>query len=313
MTINRPWVLLALLPPLWLVSAGSGVAEAQTLSERPAAAPPYPGSLPFFYDLYTFRGSGGVTLVAAAVAVEAGELEAERVDDGVGYRFNVSFVLADTLLKTVHRADGTVSVSATRPLRGEHLLHTQVTVEAPPSTHTMQRVVMTDPQAVGVGQLYDSSFPIPDYSGDTLMLSDIALGQPAGDEGWRRGDVSLSILPIGRFPGSTFEIYYEIYNLPPGHGYDTQVTVELLGDPGSASATESFGLRFQADARSGSGNTVQELRSISGQLEVGLYRMTVAVEDRVSGEVVTRTRLFQVRPTGDGTTPVIAVPPSGRR
>ena len=311
MTIIRSWPLLALLPPLWLAGAGATAAAAQTLTERPSAAPPYPGSLPFFYDLYTFRGSNGETLVAAAVAVEAGELETERVDDGVRYRFNVSFVLADTLLQTVRRADGAVSVSATGSLPREHLLHTHVTVEAPPSAHTMQRVVMTDPQAVGVGQLYDSSFPIPDYGGDTLMLSDIALGQPAGEEGWQRGEASLSILPLARYPGSTFQIFYEIYNLPAGHGYDTEVTVEPAGD-GDSGADDSVGFRFQADARSGSGDTVRELRSISGQLEVGLYRMTVAVEDRVSGEVATRSRLFQVRRSGDGTTPVIAVPHSGR-
>ena len=42
----------------------------------------------------------------------------------------------------------------------------------------MSRADATTP---GVGQLYSSPFPIPDYSGDHLMLSDIALGQLFGD------------------------------------------------------------------------------------------------------------------------------------
>lgn len=43
--------------------------------------------LPFFYDLYTFRGEHGGTTVVAAFAVPVERLEREREDGEVRYRF----------------------------------------------------------------------------------------------------------------------------------------------------------------------------------------------------------------------------------
>ncbi|NIQ56596.1 MAG: hypothetical protein GWN02_20515, partial [Gemmatimonadetes bacterium] len=108
----------------------------------------------------------------------------------------------------------------------DHLLYTHIQVRAAPSPHTVQRVVMTEATIPGVGQLYHAPFPIPDYRGDRLMLSDIALGQPAAaGAGWKRGDITLALLPTSQFPASSFDVYYEVYNLPVGHRYSTEITV----------------------------------------------------------------------------------------
>src|SRR5690606_33383604 len=97
-----------------------------------------------------------------------------------------------------------------------------------PSRTTVQRVIMTDAARPGVGQLYDSRFPIPDYSGDTLMISDIALGLPDATTGWTRGETVLALLPTSQFPASAFDVYYELYNMPPGHGYATEISVQAV-------------------------------------------------------------------------------------
>src|SRR5687768_17492316 len=57
--------------------------------------------LPFFYDLYTFRGDGGETDIVAAFAVPAGRLESESEEGRTRYRFDVTLVLADTALSTL--------------------------------------------------------------------------------------------------------------------------------------------------------------------------------------------------------------------
>ena len=92
------------------------------------------GPLPFFYDLYTFRGRGGRTTVVSAFAVEAGRLETERSDNRSRYRFSVTLVLVDTIRRSVTDTHDTVHVDVDRPLDDEHLLYTQIVLRAPPSS-----------------------------------------------------------------------------------------------------------------------------------------------------------------------------------
>ena len=143
--------------------------------------------LPFYYDLYTFRGENGHTDVVAAFAVPAGRLQAERARGRARYRFDVTLVLADTALETVIRKDDSVFVEMPSRLDGDHLLYTHIEVAAEPSSTTLHRVIMSDATTPGIGQLYGEPFRIRDYSGDELMLSDVALGHPDNDGGWQRG------------------------------------------------------------------------------------------------------------------------------
>jgi hypothetical protein len=259
------------------------------------SADSYPGNLPFYYDLYTFRSDGRKTTVVASFAVPAGELRPERADGGVRYRFDVSLVLADTVLRSVSRTDDSVYVELPGRLGRDHLLYTHVQVGAKPSPHVEQRVVMLEATMPGVGQLYHSAFPIRDYSGSELMLSDIALGRPVtADAGWQRGDVTLALLPTTQFPSSAFNVYYEIYNLPHGHPYTTEIQVRELGGDRDPEA-EPVGLRFSGEAAPGPDGVIQELRYVQATLPRGAYRLTVTVTDRSTGRTASRSREFHVR------------------
>lgn len=275
--------------------------------EEHRIAPSLAGPLPFFYDFYTFRGAGGGTLVVAAVAVEAGELKRERDADEVRYRFDVTVVLADTALRSVSRTDDSVFVAAPRPLRGDHLLFTQLQIEARPSESTVHRVIMTDATRPGIGQLYDSPFTIPDYSGSELMISDIALGKPDARAGWRRGEVTLALLPTSQFPRSAFDVYYEVYNLPEGHRYTTELVVQPEVEDGDE-GEEPVRLRFSGEAEGGVEGALQELRRVEAYLPRGAYRLTVMVTNEETGETARRSRTFQVRGWEPGATLVAALP-----
>ena len=270
------------------------------------------GNLPFYYDLYTFRGEGGGTDVVAAFAVPAGELEWESTGDGVRYRFDVTLVLADTVRRTVTRTDDSVFVSLARPLRGKHLLYTQIEVGARPSRHTVRRVLMSEATVPGVGQLYHAPFSIPDYRGDSLMISDIALGQPAVTaHGWHRGDVSLALLPTTQFPASSFDVYYEVYNLPEGHGYTTEIRVERIAAAGGAADAaweDPVALRFSGTADPGRDGTLEELRRVDAAMDHGHYRLTVVITDEATGASARRSREFHVRGWHGGATLVAAHP-----
>ena len=266
--------------------------------------------LPFFYDLYTFRGPAGGTTVLASFAVPARRLKRER-NRGVSYRFDVTLVLADTALRSVFRTDDSVFVSVPQPLAGEHLLFTQVEVEAPPSASTVQRVIMTDASTPGIGQLYTSAYPVPDYSGDHLMLSDLALGQPDARDGWTRGEATLALLPTMQFPGGSFDVYYEIYNLPFGHRYTTQISIEsttIGGGRGDLLPPGAVRTRFSGSSTAGPDGSLPELRRVEAELPHGRYRLTVTVTDEDAGRSVKRSRPFRVRRGGRGATLVPALP-----
>jgi hypothetical protein len=266
--------------------------------------------LPFFYDLFTFRGRGGRTTILTAYAVEAGKLETESAESGVRYRFSVTLALVDTALRSVLGTHDTVFVNTPRPLDGDHLLYTHVAVQAPPSGTTRQRVIMTDATAPGIGQLYTDDFPIPDYTGDHLMLSDIAFGYPDAMSGWKRGDVTLALLPTTQFPSSAFDVYYEIYNLPAGNAYTTEIAVERTEPTGSARAGDRRPVRLLFSGESGADRNgmLAELRRVETSLPRGSYRLTVTITDRVTGASASRSRLLEVREWERGATMVAAMP-----
>lgn len=285
----------------------SGEAHAGSAPVEVATAPRRP--LPFFYDLFTFRGESGLTDVVAAFAVPAGRLRRER-GDFVRYRFDVTLVLADTALQAVSRTDDSVYVRVPRPLSGDHLLYTQVEVQAEPSSSVVHRVIMTDAARSGVGQLYGSPFTIPDYRGDTLMISDIALGQPDAQGGWSRGGVTLALLPTSQLPESAFDVYYEIYNLPLGTPYATEIAIEPVDEFGEDLDEEGFEVRTRFSGESGAREETPlvELRRVESSLPRGHYRLTVTVFDELTGASASNARLLQVRGWRRGATMVPALP-----
>ncbi len=266
--------------------------------------------LPFFYDLYTFRAESGRTTVVAAFAVEAGELETERVDDNNRYRFSVRLLLADTALRSVTNRHDSVFVELPRRLRGEHLLYTHIEVQAPPSRDIRQSVFMIDATEAGIGQLYWRYIRIPDYSGTELMLSDVALGQPDAQIGWERGGATLALLPTRQLPSRAFDVYYEIYNLPAGNPYTTEITIERVAGSSSETAEdrEPIRLRFGGESTAAPDGTLSELRRVGTSFAKGSYRITVTIEDLTTGKTASRSRTFEVQTSGRGATMVPALP-----
>ena len=267
--------------------------------------------LPFHYDLHTFRGEAGRTAVVAAFAVPAGRLHEEEQPGGTRYRFDVTLVLADTVRRTVSRTDDSVFVGFRQRPRAEHLLTTHLEVQARPSVSTVQRVIMSDATLPGVGQLYGGGFPIPDYGGGRLMLSDIVLGLPDVRGGWRRGDVTLALLPTSRMPASAFDVYYEVYNLPADRAYTTEIAVEPVGARAEPPRQPPVRLRFDGRSAAGTDATLAELRRVETSLTRGRYRLDVTVTDDASGATATRSRTFHVRGWGPGATLVPALPRTG--
>ena len=183
-------------------------------------------------------------------------------------------------------------------------------MRAPPSSTTVQRLVVTDAARPGVGQLYNSPFLIPDYSGSNLLLSDIAFGLPGANVGWRRRGVTLALLPTSQFPESSFDIYYEVYNLPAGNQYETEISIQRVRE--SDEEEPSVRTLFSGTSSAGDDDSFGELRHVESALERGRYRLTVTVQDLASGQIAERSRFVDVRGWARGATLVPAMPYGAR-
>ncbi len=296
------------------------LAAAATALAVGSGAQPGPGHepvarpLPFFYDLYTFRGTADSTIVVASFAVPVGSLHRERIAGDVRYRFDVTLALADTADRSVFRTDDSVYVRLPRAPARRHLLSTHVQVQAPPSHTLSQYVILTDAATPGVGQLYTSPFPVPDYSGDQLMLSDVALSQPGAEHGWRHGGATLALLPTSEFPHSAFDVYYEIYNLPEGHRYTTEIAVSRVADADGRPVDDDSAVRVRYSEESDAcpAGTLAELRYVDAAVSDGRYRIAVTITDQESGRAASRSREFQVSEWTPGATLVTALPRGSR-
>jgi hypothetical protein len=284
-TPNRA-VAMGIVAGAVLALAVTGWATAVSASARP---------LPFFYDLYTFRGTADSTVILAAYAVPASSLEREQVGRQVRYRFDVTLVLADTAAGTVFRTDDSVYVRLPRALDRRHLLTTHIPVQSPPSSTVLQHLIVTDATTPGIGNLYTARVPIPDYSGSDLMLSDVALSLPGATHGWRRGEATLALLPTSEFPRSAFDVYYEIYNLPNGRRYTTEIAVRRTRDDrGRPVEEDPVRVRYSGRSLARNDHTQAELRFVDAAVREGRYRITVTVTDQETGAVASRSRAFHV-------------------
>ncbi len=299
-----PLILIAVsLAPL-----GSGAVVTGDVAESFLSAPAS-FDLPFSYDLYTFRGTGGRTTIVAAFAVEASALDRRSLDGESRYRFDVGLIIADTARRVVYRSDDSVFVAAPRSLPGEHLLHTFAEIDAPPSPSSLHRVVMTDANTPGVGQLHSGDFPVPDYRGEELMISDVAFGMPGGEGGWRRGSRSLALLPTSQFPESAFDLYYELYNLAEGGDYRTEMSITTLDDDGVPKGDVSpVRAEFTERVSPDDGGMLRVRRAVQSVLDAGSYRLAIRVTEVATGAEVARVREFRVRDGLKGTSMVPALP-----
>jgi hypothetical protein len=253
--------------------------------------PDYSRDLPFAFDAFTFRGSNRLTDVTTAIVVSA-----DTLDTTAGAALDLSLILADTLFSRVTRLDTTVRWP-TPPAAGA-LLRLHATQAVSPGMAVAQRLALRDAFNPAHGRLAGASLEIPDYSGSQLMISDIVLASPDSAGTFRRGDVSLSLVPTREFPAAAFHVFYEVYNLAADAAYETELVLERRqgGLGGTLRRLLSGGsvvqLRFR-DVAPGD-PTVRELRRIEAALPAGDYRLRIRVTDRSTGQRSEQSREFTV-------------------
>jgi hypothetical protein len=146
------------------------------------------------------------------------------------------------------------------------------------------------------------------------MLSDVALGQPDARIGWERRGATLALLPTHQLPARAFDVYYEIYNLPNGNPFTTEITVERVATNARERAEdlEPIRLSFSGESTAGADGTLAEMRRVGTAFARGSYRLTVTIKDLATGRTTSQSRTFEVQNSGRGATMVPAVPVAPR-
>ncbi|MEO5509866.1 MAG: hypothetical protein ABIV28_02060 [Longimicrobiales bacterium] len=248
------------------------------------------------YDIYTFRGEKGWTDVVATIGVQASRMKPLTLENGDKlYAVNASLIVIDTAARDVARKDTVIEAKAeTIANRGSVVLG-DVSLSTLPAAGIVHRVMVADAYDETHGQLYGGPLKVQDYSGSNLMISDVVLAAPDRGGSFNRGAVSLSLVPWQAFSRGEFRVFYELYNVSPGHPYTTELKLESIKGGVSGAVSGLLGrrpavsLRFE-DVAPASSLVIQQVRDAQASPEPGEYRLTITITDGRTGQKVSRSR-----------------------
>jgi hypothetical protein len=252
-------------------------------------APNFANGIPFYYDLYMFRGDSGRTDVIAGFGVPFATVPPLRGP------LRISFAVVDTARYQAARAGGPVDVNAQRS-SGRDMLRTNAAVSVAPTRRGVYRVDVRNGTG-SAGMTYGGPLVVYDFSGTALRLSDIVIAEPRIDGTFSRGPHGLSLAPSQVFPGGEFKVYYEIYNMPEGGSYRTEITIERASRGLTArifSRNDVLRLQFDDVAPADDAGTIRELRDVVAPFAPGTYLMRVRVTGSDGAGTFARERRFTI-------------------
>ncbi|HEX9107296.1 MAG TPA: hypothetical protein VF832_08705, partial [Longimicrobiales bacterium] len=177
-------------------------------------------------------------------------------------------------------------------LAPDALLRFPLQLAVPPSPAAVYRVRVDEPGS-RAGAVLGGPHAVPDFKGARLALSDVLLADPTATGSWHRGDVTLALTPTAVFPGGTLTMYYEVYHLPAGTSYETELEVAPVRHALFGGGGRTVRVRYTEQATES--GTIPELRRIQTQLAPGRYRMKVRVRALAGGQLAETSREFTVR------------------
>lgn len=244
-------------------------------------------------DVLAMGQEGGQPLLHVAFAVRGATVQPVATALGPAYALRVRLVALDAAGEVVASLD-TAQLHVDDHVLGEReYLMGRVAVPVPPGA-TRYRVAVSQGDERGV--VLPSGVVRPALPGDSLALSDLALGGPGAGTRWvaSDGDV-VRINPLGTYRGDgVLELYAEAYGAD-GRG-PLRVEVEVTREGGGG----IFGLFRGRRSTSVSGTEqpagpvtpIRRALSLAG-LPPGNYRLSLRLRD-ASGGQVERTRAFRI-------------------
>jgi GWxTD domain-containing protein len=241
------------------------------------------------------RDSTG-SLLHVTYAIPGSALHEVPSDRGHLYPVRLRLTVADRAGVPVANIDTTRLFIAREPVPpGEHLVG-RLEVPVIPG-NLVYRLAVEQGEDNGIILAADT-VSVGDFSGARFELSGVVLGAREANLTWRPvADDTVFFNPLGRYRRrTTMELYYEVYGLPQGAPYKTEVRITkegkggFLGIFGSRKPAIRLGFEERSD---GTANRVH--RSISlEKLARGRYWIQVVVTDAPGAERSSQAS-FEVR------------------
>ena len=240
---------------------------------------PFTRALPAFFEHYMFRGPNNTTQVVTPVVVpvERGgtqpiELLVTFADQGGGVVRRAA---------TSSTAHSQVRQSIESGGEGWGVAYAQTTVA--PADDAEFRVVVRDPTDATRGSMWGGPVRVRSFAGYGAKVSDLVVAG-SGPTTWVRGGTRLFLLPRRSFePGATATVFYEIYDLPPGSSYVTELTLRPQDENlrqrlwRSIAGSPEVRIRFESQVPENADSTLQELRTVGLPQEEGRYTLSVRI------------------------------------
>jgi hypothetical protein len=218
------------------------------------------------------------------------------------YSIQGSLIFIDTVTGAITRKDSVFTYLSSHTLgQFEHLRMT-IDMTVPPAKAGIHRIVLRDRINPGMGQLYGGNADLKNFSGDGLMVSDVVLAE-SEDGAWERGDAKLGLVPPRQFEEKKpLKLFYEIYNLPAGASYRTEISMAPVeGITGFGRIKRLFGgsdgkvqLQYDGQAPAYTNGTLQELKQVTAEIKPGKYKVVVRVTNLDNQQSVRSETLFVV-------------------
>ncbi len=275
--------------------------------------------LQFLYDIVSYKGEEGRADVEVAYMVPAVQLE--TVKDGRGMRtwFDSHIVLQDGDYNRVAQTSRRIG-PIDRPLvSGSENdvgieIHTGVMDLDVPAGNYRAVIEVRDEATRRIG-IFEQDYPVPEYTGNTLMMSDIKLAVSISPAETSDGPFVRNGLRIEPNPARLYQrtdpvhFYYEIYNLTRDASGRTSYQVELevkIKDRRRhifwriLKSIDRLVRRIDNEQSvlmvfENEGNRPDEYSYTSidtGASPTGTYEMSVRVTDMHSGQTAVRTKVF---------------------
>lgn len=227
----------------------------------------------------------------------------DRLIEGLGssgvtyplrFRLYVS-TLKDSL---VARIDTLRVFGVPQVLRSPSFLTGQLSVPVPAGDYRYRLLI--ESRDGTRGDVASDTIAVTPFDGHGFAVSDLVLGR-TGELSWTMAGDTVFVSPLDRFPGGgDAQLYYEVYGLPAGTTYHTEIRVERRGGGSIFSAIRHlFGgnhppvlLAFDATSE-GPVNRIHRAIALR-DVPTGGYDLTLRITDPVSGRLLTRVRHLEV-------------------
>lgn len=242
--------------------------------------------------------SGSEPTLHLVFAIPAEHLTPVAAMSGVLYPLRFRVYVSSLTDSLVARVDTLRVFGAAQALRNPSYLTGQVEIPVPAGDYRY-RLLIESRDGLSGAVLGDTVAVAP-LDGRAFALSDLVVGKTGGLSWAQRGD-TVYVNPLDRFPGGgDAQLYYEVYGLPAGAAYHTEIKVERTGGGSVFSRIRRlFGgnhppvqLEFDAAAE---GPVSRVHRAVAlRDVPKGSYELTLRITDPATGRVLTRVRHFEV-------------------